>query len=329
MKNILQEMKYKLKYIVVFSILIFIISFISCNKDNNNPNVSDLIYSGDFQPNSLEKLKYFYEFGYNIVDGQIYINNIDSLQHLDYLSNVKLVTGNLFIGANPNLTEINGIKDIDIKGSITIAEENLEHMIDFYNVTSIDGDIYFNCPKILELNVFNNLTNVTDITIRRCFNLEILNGFNSIKDCEYIEISTNYSIKKINAFSSLTHLKGLYIVGNNELELINGFSSITEIQDVLQLRSLDVEDFNFLNNLKKVNSLGIEKCQNIIHLNNFEGVVDVGFDLLPPSIAIKDNEKLANFCGLKPCLINNTELELVTGGNAYNPNREQVIIDCP
>ena len=75
--------------------------------------------------------------------------------------------------------------------------------------------------------------------------------------------------------------------------------------------------------------MGIEKCQNIIHLNNFEGVVDVGFDLLPPSIAIKDNEKLANFCGLKPCLINNTELELVTGGNAYNPNREQVIIDCP
>ncbi|GAA3568127.1 hypothetical protein [Snuella lapsa] len=150
---------------------------------------------------------------------KLVINNNNSLKNLDGLSNIKIITDDLFIG-----------QGLDLKG----GNSSLEDISALSNIESIGGTlIIYNNGNLTSLTGLESLESVgRHLVIANNDNLNSLNGLESLKTVgQNLEINDNGNLSNLCALQPLLNnngLSGYYRIENNSFnptksDLINGF----------------------------------------------------------------------------------------------------------
>lgn len=295
-----------------------------CNKDSDNLK----IYKSDLEYPSIKDLNEFYEGGFNVIDGNVIIRNLDDLTEMQALSNVDSITGMLNIGVNSNLASLNGLNRLKSVGKLVIRENSslinlsgldnlqssknglsvrlnneLSSLEGLQNLKLVLGDIWIEQnPKLSSLEELSNLNSeIRGIYIR---SLDKLTNLNGLENIEFIVNEVN-----INNNKNLTNLEGL-----NNLQSIGSRISIsdnqtlTNLDALINLRYVKYEfnvDNNFLSNLNGLDSLQY-----------------VG------TLKIRYNTILTDFCSIKNLLtIDGVKLNTIIEENQYNPTVNDIIND--
>lgn len=269
------------------SILIILLSFISCSTEDDNTENSLMINAieGHFALETQQDVNDFGELNYSSIDGSLVIGSCCSesdITTLEPLSNLQGIFGFLIIQNNPQLTTLNGLG-------------NLNYMCD---------------------------DEPTSITIDTNESLSDISAISNINYCESmsLSLSNNNSLTNIVAFSSIRNLSQLTLENNETLVDLSPFDNLEEIGS-LRLIGGNFSNISF-NSLNICNRLHISSCNNLTHVNSLSNltslkVLEVG---LPSAFLqytydpLMSNQSLASLDGLS----NVTDLEGVGIGGGSN-----------
>lgn len=285
-------MKRITKLLFITIIGISILTFTSCNDDDNEdikPNETDKVFNGNPNFSSLQDLKDFSAENYSIVNGDIEIGYIENLNDLSLLSNLKRVHGSLQLIVNAELENLEGLNNLDtVSGA--------------FNIIS--------CTKLRDFKGLDNLVYIGgDMRIMGNDVLENLEGINKLKYVgEKLKLSSNPNLVNLSGLESL-EIIGLMLEigeldgsGNEKLESLEALSSLKEITTRLE----------------------INQNPKLVNLNGFEKLEILG------TTKIIHNTLLSDFCSLSTVLSHGGQTGVFLAvQNEYNPSAEDIISgDC-
>ena len=215
------------------------------------------------------------------VGGNLYIGNNVVLQNLDGLSALSSVSGYFHIYFNDALTSIEGLSALtSVGGNLDIYENNL-----LTNVNGLSALTYVGGK--LWLNYCNALANIDGLTA-----ITSLDGD--------ISIDHNNALMNIDGLSGLTTVNGILWLNNcNALMNLDGLIDLTFIGGDAKIYNNDV----------------------MTNIDGLTSLMTIGGNL-----QVTNNPSLSEFCGLYPLLngggLNGT---YTVTGNSLNPTKEEII----
>ncbi len=292
----------------VFILLFVIVSFIntgfaiSCYPNgvtlNTQAEIHDLyIYLGEAECNEIE--------GNVIIEG-------NDIQNLDDLSILIKIDGDLIIKDCPNLTSIEGLKNLQsIGGNFEINNiDKIWQLYNFVSLTSIGGDLIIKNNEHLTTLTggsfgslsFPGLSNVISINgsiiIESNPFLTQLDGLSGLKTINgHISIKYNDKLANISGLLGITsNVVAIRIVENPLLTSLDGLQNIASTDgDIL------IENNSLLTNLTGldgINSIArhlyIWQNSNLTSLHGLENLHSIGKDM-----QIKNNPELLDLTGLE------------------------------
>lgn len=221
-------------------------------QDINSPLSQDITitqmeygyYKGNIKATSEAELKRIYDAGYTIIDGDVYLN-VKTLSQLG------------------NLIE-------EIRGDLELGEE-VTTLDGLYGLTSIGGDLLFDCPNLSSLEGLNNLKTIEGdfecsgevfILPSRTLSFQPLSNLESIRGDLNITC-----IKIFDGSDKLAHIGGSLIMSN--VDLCKGLTGITSIENIKAI-DVTINSFeDFCTNLTTISEdLYFERCD----IKSFEGL---------------------------------------------------------
>ena len=188
--------------------------------------------------------------------------------------------------------------------------------------------LLLNAPLSLSAQVYSGNLNLDSQAAVDAFNYTEISGFLSISGAD---------INNLDGLSSLTSVGSLFINYNPALTNLNGLSSLTTVG-----RTLEIVDNPLLRNLDGLSSLislseelfpilGIGTSLGIYSnplLTNLDGLSGISSVSEFSEVWIVNNSALTEFCGLYTILSNDLA-GFVVGGNASNPDKQQILAGGP
>jgi len=152
-------------------------------------------------PNYLE-LQEFHNKGYTVINGTITIRDIDNINDLSLLSNVRRITGSLGFFDNLNLTSINGLQNLESVGGLWIG--GLPYIHHYSNIRSLQG---FNPNLKIERFLY--------ITENQY--LKELKGLDWITIVDFkVNIDNNDSIVSLSGLGNITNINSQFMITYNK-----------------------------------------------------------------------------------------------------------------
>ncbi|QAA80786.1 cadherin repeat domain-containing protein [Aequorivita sp. H23M31] len=286
------------------------------------------------------------------------LNRIDL--DLNIMNNANLVTttgleiavleGSLLVFNNPELKKLEGFSGLTSLGDLFFStNDSLDDLSSLSNLSVIESDlIIVTCGAITNLDWLNHLTSVANMSIRNCMSLAHIDGLNNLRNLNgeynFFEISDNSSLKNLNGLINLrAELYELEVGHNPSLESIQGLENINvthilAIEDNQVLENLNglestisiaekliINDNYSLTNLQ---GLGDLTSAYEIHLYRNGGLLNLeGLNNLADTwkMDIQGNSQLSDYCSLLNLFSTNPPTVFLTGYNAYNPTRQDLI----
>lgn len=240
--------------ILLTIILSSILILSACKKDDSNiPEEPENIYPYDLINPSIGELRSFFEDGYNVIDGNVELNNIDSLGSLLTLSNVRKITGYFMIKNNYNIDSFNGLIKLKTIGVSFIIHRNRG---DFTNLEGL-----------------NNLESVSDgLIISENSGLTSLVGLNSLHSTSSgIVIEHNDGLINLGGLSELNSVANLLIINNHNLKNLDGLNNIQSISNNLTI-------------FDNPNLIDFCSIRNVLAINGVDGAISFHSNLFNPTV---------------------------------------------
>ena len=278
--------------------------------------INGTLYIGDIDVQSLDVLKTIKTIKSNLIISNALVSD------LRFLSSLENVSGDTKIFANKNLSTVAGleklqftqelyisggykvlildaIQNINVAKSLTLGAINVEAFAVFKNITTIDGSIFIQNNAIKDLNCFPNLTTVT----------------------KSFYIIVNDSLKRINGLNQLLKVGDGLTIFSKSLEKLDGLKNLTTVGNSFLISSPVLNSLSDLSKLASVLSFHVSgtNCENLIGLENLTNA---------QYINIRANQKLSNFCALKPLLLKSNNINYIVVDNLINPTKADIIANC-
>ena len=283
--------------------------------------------------------------GLKTINGNITININPNLKSIKGLENLKKAKGFALYGFYPvnvsiDLTPIQNIAVSDIFNLQYLANDSFPF---FKNITALSNYLIIGNTNLKDLKCLSNLTTVSkSITISSNNNLLNLEGLNqltatgqfyiienqqieTLKGLENLKICTKEvsisgsKLKSISSLNSLNSVESLYLTGI-ECDNLNGLENLKICPKNLLITGKNLKSISSLSNITSVESfyLSDTQCENLNGLQNL---------LNCDKIQLYDNQKLDNFCALKPLFVNKS-VQFFAFKNLTNPTIPEVINKC-
>ncbi|MFD2561525.1 Ig-like domain-containing protein [Aquimarina rubra] len=213
----------------------------NATSGNNKVNclgvgISD-IYEGDLLLASQIEIENFVNKGYKEVTGQLFIafesgfpNRNTTIVSLEPLSQLRSIN-TIRINSTANLKSLNGLEDVEIKGSVALFDNvGLENIDGLVNIVDLNGFLQIaGCSSLTNLSALANLVSVKSVlTITYNDLLENLNGLSSLKMIGgNLEIKNNPFVNTLEGLNNLENIGGNLSVSYNER--LNDFCAIKNL----------------------------------------------------------------------------------------------------
>ncbi|WP_179354321.1 receptor L domain-containing protein [Winogradskyella vidalii] len=178
--------------ILLFSILLSI-TFSSCENDDtiNEEEQIQIVCDGDYILKTQQEVNEFGSSGCTDLTGNLIIDDsldgIYDIVNLEPLNNIMSIAGNLEIGSNNNLTQINAFTNLKTIGqNVTIgSNENITQINGFNELLTIDRNfIIVTNNGLIQINGFNKLATIGYVfRIQQNDNLNEISGFELFRQC--------------------------------------------------------------------------------------------------------------------------------------------------
>lgn len=237
----------------------------------------------------------------NRIDGRFSFVSFPDVQHLDFLSSVISIGGNLDINSCPRLNSMAGLNNVEmIDGDFSVS--SLEALVDFVgpeNLLEIGGKLMLTSNNSFQtITGFNTLQNADGISIQANSSLMRIEGFGALNSLEAeLEISANSNLQEIaNSFGSLALIGGSLLLSDmNSLTNISGFSNLATIRQNMVISRTQLASLGFLSALDQVeNNLVLNLNPNLQNLNDLSGIT-----FAVNTLEITRNEMLTDITGVQ------------------------------
>lgn len=152
---------------------------------------------------------------------------------------ISAVNGNVTIGGNPMLTNLDGLETITtINGFLYIYSSlRLANVSGLRALQTVTGDVRVeNNRNLPNLDGLSALTIAGGLSIAFNNNLVNIDGLSALQSADWIDIRSNAGLISIDGFDSLNHIQNyLNIEANNSMQSINGFNGITAIPESVMI----------------------------------------------------------------------------------------------
>ena len=253
------------------------------------PNCTQLLYSltidDDFDYSGINDLSPLSKL--TAIDGNLNIENADSLTNLTGLDNLAFVGGRLIIDYNLNLSDLAALNSLLFVGKDLniIYNPNLNNLIGLDNLTRIGRDLYVafshgfadfvglnNLSSIgnglriqdnhglVDLSGLENLTLVQGYISIYANTLSTLKGLENLTSTTYsgISISNNPYLSSLSGLENLTSIGySLNIINNDTLTTLEGLDNLVSISGPLQIT--DNANLNDLNGIANIDHTTISE----------------------------------------------------------------------
>lgn len=264
--------------------------------------------------------------GFNIeeIEGSLIINNLESASSLKPLAVLKRIGGELSMGANYHITNLEGIENLDVK-SITIT--NFVGLTSLNGITSkqeIGGLSLINLPLLSSLEGLNLIQKVnTQLKLTNLSGLNDLRGLENMVEIENLLITNNPELSSLNGLNDNLNIKGILDFTNcAKLASLSKFSSLTSLGS-LRLRGLGaLTSLNGLENLNKITKGGLFIDTNYLltDISALANLQEINFYQQSDKLVLNNNRALSDFCPLSALIQRYASVNKVTlTGNYYNP----------
>jgi len=249
------------------------------------------------------------------IGSYVNIEYMGLITEIDELLGITDVPGNLIIGYNNSLLNVNGIANItSIGGSLVIRNnanlDDCDPVCNLINADAISGSITIvnnlsTCSTFNEVNILCDDAScyVGNLTLRNQDEVDAYVAQYSGCSVHDGDLSlTSNLITDISGLSFLTEITGrLTISYTNTITALDGFSNLEKIGGQFYLLYVDnlfnVDDLNG-SNLQFCNNIIIERCDDLENLDGFAGLQQ-----LDGSIVIQYNSSLQNLNGFSDLLL--------------------------
>lgn len=231
-----------------------------------------------------------------ITIGQDILIKSEKLVSLASLASLTEINGNLTLSAP--FTSLEGLKNISmINGNISITSSALTSLADLQWPSETNGSVTLSCGKVTDI------TPLKDIAIvNGDFMLDGM-GCTTIGFPALTRVNGSFSVKSCSALTTINSLNNLTAV-NGDL-LIYRCSKLT----ALPLFSTDLEIQDYVE---------VDDCEVLANISSLGTIRNVG-----RMLRFTENDKLSNFCALKPLLSHANEI--YTRANLYNPTKNDIL----
>lgn len=266
--------------------------------------------------------------------GSLIIGQISSqsdITHLDGLSGLTSVGGNLTIEFNPQLTDLEGLNQLhtvagaiymagnnalvsssglrnltSVGSSVTVAaHSSLRDLNAFKNITILNGNLAIQGNSALEnLRGLENIVSAPGISIVENDNLGSLQGLNSLEEAGNIVIQSNPALKNMSGLDNLRHVDRMRIIDNSGLMTLEGIerlSSIGGIEDEIWTGNFEISGNPSLNSLTSFSQLreieGSLKIQKNLTLLSLKGLDSLRY--IAGHLEIVGNDSLEDLVALR------------------------------
>lgn len=228
-------MQQKTIVLSIFLGLTLIFNF-SCKDKVDDTPPTEKIYDGNLNFSNLQQLQEFYQNGYTVINGDLYIQDVDSLKDMNLLSNLKRIHGNFSLLQNAELETLEGLNLLDtITGSFRLM---LSH-------------------ELVNLEGLGNLVYIgVDFRIMKCNSLVNLVGLNKLENVGLkFKVSSNHNMISLRGIENLKKIHGALEIGedafngNDKLKSIAGLENLEKAGSVNIQRNMALSDFCAIENM--------------------------------------------------------------------------------
>lgn len=243
-----------------------------------------------------------------------------------------------------NLTDINNLYIGQINEEFTMADSSIDSLanIDFSSLEHIKGSLilsFFNFAQGYAISGFDNLSQV-DGDILLNLNTEHLKTFSNLKKIRGIQMGG--TIKSFEGFENIEEVTGTFITnylrgsasllpfapkkmhsiilrGSQTLESLDFLKNLTELYDLEISGGFKFKTLSGMESLKTITHGLFIKQTQIANLDELSGLESVG-----SVIKFTNNNRLADFSGIKNCL-KNFDGEWIVENNKVNPTIDDIL----
>ncbi len=252
------------------------------------------------------------------VSGNLYIregwNVSDTLQHLNGLSELTYIGGDLIIDSNSILENLNGLQNLDtIMGNLHIEEHNtLGDLGGLNNLKFVGGNVVIrDNDKLINFEGLNGLTYIGGgfdiggfstehgndglINLSGLENLTFVGGTLQIRLNQILQdLSGLENLTSIGIYNESSYSIGLYIYNNSLLNNINALAGLNTLGGWLIFgNNYSLNSLSGLESLTVADRVSIHDNTNLTDINGLVNLTTVN-----GSISINDNANLTNIDGL-------------------------------
>ncbi len=218
-----------------------------------------------------------------------------------FLSHLKTVGGDLFVGANPNATTLLGLDSVQRVGQnvFIYGQTSMTDTDHLGGLDSVGGNLEFaGLDATINLVGPKRLKTVKELSIWGNYGLENVVGFDSLTKAGSLLIFQNIELKTLPSFQSLQHIKdNLTILSNNNLETIEGLNQLEYVGEGISIESnpelIQITGFNQLN--KVVSNFKLLSNSKLTNLIGLDHEIDMGL------VEIKNNTELSDCAVMAFC----------------------------
>ncbi len=242
------------------------------------------------------------------------------LVDLDGLQSLTRVEGNIDIGVNYNLTNLNGLDNLDeLGGSLRLIQNNISSVEGLGSLAGIGGDLYLydnnglanligldnlayiggvlklDRANLINLSGLESLTYINGLYVRMCNELEDLTGLETLSEIGEIGVYIAHSggPQTLDGLESLTRIDGYLSISENYIMNIDGLRNLYSVGGNVTLSQLRVSDLSGLARLHSVEgsmALVLNSLESLTGLENLYSVEG--------SLSITSNDLLTSLAGL-------------------------------
>ncbi|MBK8506031.1 MAG: hypothetical protein IPL46_29850 [Saprospiraceae bacterium] len=256
---------------------------------------------------------------------RIRLTNLESIQGLDSLATVN---GDVFIGFNHRLKELDGFQSLQrignafqpFGGTLFVNDcDSLESLGFFPSLSYVSALYLSTCPQVNSLGSFSALKSLSNLNVNYCDALINLNGLDSILNVDYLTLRYNANLSSLSGLGSLrmissnlsimdnpnlSDLQDLYnvdFIGSNltitncpSLASLSGLQRIKELTNLSLVANTNLVSLYGLDSLQFVSqNLKIQQNSELTEITSLESLFYIGSSLI-----VSDNEQLADLTGL-------------------------------
>lgn len=254
--------------------------------------------------------------------------NLNQVKEMNMFNNLVKVGKNMGIGTKLTVVDLtNSFKKLThINNNFYIrSTKTLEHFSGPNALVDIENVVVTGNEKLISLQGFNGLKTIRGgIKIEDNITLTGVEGFNSLKTInERFSIEDNPVLVSIRGFKSLEYINYLWVDENDKLADLSGFNNLKSANKIYLRSNHALEDLIGFGSLETVNEeLDLHTNSELKSLKGLENLADV-----KKLLDITGNSKLVNYDALSEQFINSkTDRELWFSNNAYNPNKNELLI---